>query len=178
MKPCRPRRRDGGPGLLRTYNRRMTLIAEELTHSIIGAFYEVHRELGFGFLEHSYATALERELRSRGHRVARELLVPVYYKGVELSLHRLDMVVDETVVLEVKATEVLPPHARRQLLNYLRATRLEVGLLLHFGPEAKFFRVVSTNAIRAATSNPNHDRPTPDASATGRQTSISTTQER
>jgi GxxExxY protein len=125
---------------------------ERLTHSIIGAFYETHRNLPFGLLEHLYVMALERELRARGHQVAREVSVTVYYKGEELGVQRLDMVVDGKVVVEVKATEHLHPDARRQLLCYLCCTKLEVGLLLHFGPKPKFFRVVSSNEERSAPS--------------------------
>jgi GxxExxY protein len=119
---------------------------EDLTHSIIGAFYEVYNTLGFGFLELTYAMALERELLGRGHRVAREFPVVVRYKGLELAYHRLDMVVDDRVVVEIKSSMKLAPQANRQLYNYLKATNLEVGLLLHFGPdEARFYRQVYSN---------------------------------
>ena len=126
----------------------MRLIEERLTHSVIGAFFAVHRELGFGFLEHVHAAALERELLRRGHRVARELDVVVQYAGTDISHQRLDMVVDDKVVLEIKSTEHLHRDAKRQLYNYLRATRFEVGLLLHFGRSANFHRVICTNEAR------------------------------
>ena len=126
----------------------MALIAEDLTRSVIGAFYEVYNELGFGFLEKVYSKALQFELRARGHSVSRELHVPVFYKGMELTTQRLDTVVDDILAIEVKSTERLPPKTGRQLLNYLCATRVEVGLVLHFGPEPKFFRMVSTNQHR------------------------------
>ncbi|AHG93099.1 GxxExxY protein (plasmid) [Gemmatirosa kalamazoonensis] len=116
------------------------LYAERLTHSVIGAFYEVYHTLGFGFVEHLYVAALERELLARGHRVGREVAIPVFYKGQPLGTQRLDMVVDEMLVVEVKSTYDLPAAARRQLLSYLSATRLGVGLLLHFGPEPKVHR--------------------------------------
>ena len=117
-------------------------IHESLTRSVIGAFYDVYNTLGFGFLEHVYVVALERELRARGHSVARELGVTILYKGEELAVQRLDMVVDGVLIVEAKATFDLHPAATRQLLNYLRATRLEVGLLLHFGPKPTVRRVV------------------------------------
>ena len=123
---------------------RNELLAERTTHSIIGAFYEVYNTLGYGFLEHVYVLALELELRARGHRVAREVGVTVRYKGTELAQQRMDMVVDDVVVVEVKATEVLPPTAKRQAINYLKGTRLQVGLILHFGPEPGFHRAIST----------------------------------
>lgn len=118
------------------------LIEEGLTHSVIGAFFTVHRKLGFGFLEHVYAAALEVELRNRGHRVAREYGVTILYDGVVISSQRLDMVVDAKLVVEIKATEKLHTDAGRQLYNYLRGSNLEVGLLLHFGRRADFYRLV------------------------------------
>lgn len=124
-----------------------TLIEADLTRSAIGAFYAVYNALGFGFLEHLYVMALERELIARGHRVAREVWVTVYYKGEELGKQRLDMVVDDVLVIECKSTDRLAPSASRQLFNYLRATNLKVGLLFHFGPEkAEFKRVVHQSA--------------------------------
>ena len=121
------------------------LLEEALTRSIIGAFYEVYNNLGFGFLEHLYVLALEQELLARGHTVTRQVSVPVFYKGRELGCQRLDMIVDGKVVVEVKSTLDLHSAAHRQLRNYLKGTRLEIGLLLHFGPEPRFFRVINTN---------------------------------
>ena len=82
---------------------RIELHEGELTHSVIGAFYEVHNNLGFGFLERFYVMALERELLERGHKVAREVSVNVFYKGQELGSQRLDLIVDERLVIEAKA---------------------------------------------------------------------------
>jgi GxxExxY protein len=121
------------------------LIEERLTHSIIGAFYDVYNALGFGFLEHLYVMAFERELLGRRHRVAREVSVRVTYKGEELGTQRLDMIVDGKVVIEVKSTFELHRSAERQLYNYLRATNLEVGFLFYFGPKPQFYRVVCRN---------------------------------
>jgi GxxExxY protein len=124
---------------------KIQLLEERLTRSVIGAFYEVYNTLGFGFLEHVYIMALERELLERGHRVAREVSTHVTYKGHVLAVQRIDMIVDERLIVETKATLETPKAAHRQLLNYLRATNLEVGLLLHFGLEAQFHRVIPTN---------------------------------
>jgi GxxExxY protein len=124
------------------------LVEEALTRSVIGAFYNVHKELGFGFREYIYALALERELVARGHRVDREVGVVVYYRGEPLAWQTLDMIVDEKLVLETKATERLHPSARWQLFSYLCATSLEVGLLLHFGREPKFQRVICENRFK------------------------------
>ena len=121
------------------------LIEERLTQSVIGAFFEVYNNLGFGFLEHLYVMAMERELIARGHRVAREVSVNVIYKGDQLGSQRLDMIVDEKLVVEIKSTYDLHKAAPRQVFNYLKATNLEVGLLLHFGPEPRFYRMICGN---------------------------------
>ena len=126
------------------------LVHAEATHAIIGAFFEVYNELGFGLLEGAYAAALEDELQRRGHLVAREQWIDVIYKGSAIARQRVDMIVDRCVLVETKATEILPRFAQRQLLSYLTATTFEVGLLLHFGPEAKFHRVISTNKSHTA----------------------------
>lgn len=139
----------------------IVLLERETTHAIIGAFFEVYRSLGFGFLEHVYALAMECELTDRGHRVSREASIPVYYKGKLLTRQRADMIVDEEVVVEIKSTEVLPPMARRQAVNYLKATPLEVALILHFGPEPVSHRVVDSkkNAIRGSQRGSRTSRP-------------------
>jgi len=121
---------------------REPLLREEVTGSVIGAFFEVYNTLGFGFLEHLYVMALERELRARGHRVSREVYVPVSYKGDLLGKQRLDMIVDDALVVETKSTYELHRAATRQVYNYLRGSSLDVGLLLHFGPAPKFYRIV------------------------------------
>ncbi|HTE47060.1 MAG TPA: GxxExxY protein [Gemmatimonadaceae bacterium] len=114
---------------------------ERLTYSVIGAFFEVYNTLGFGFLEHIYVQALEYELQARGHRVGREVGVVVHYKDLELGGQRLDMIVDDVLVVETKSTFQLSRIATRQTYNYLRATGLQTAMLLHFGPEPHFFRI-------------------------------------
>lgn len=91
--------------------------------------------------------ALERELVARGHRVAREVSIRIMYKGTELGRQPLDMIVDDKLVVETKSTYELHRAADRQVYNYLRATNLDVGLLLHFGPKPKFYRVVCAHAV-------------------------------
>jgi GxxExxY protein len=125
------------------------LIEEQLTRSVIGAFYDVYNTLGFGFLEQVYMVALERELRRRGHSVGREVYVSVSYKGEEIARQRIDMIVDERLVVEAKATQELHKSASRQVYNYLRATRLQIGLMLHFGPEPRFHRLVCSESEHA-----------------------------
>ena len=124
---------------------RHELVEEQLTGSVIGAFFEVYNNLGYGFLEHVYVMALERELIARKHKVAREVAVQVFYKGEHLAEQRIDIIVDRKLVVETKSTQELHKSANRQVYNYLRATKLEVGLLLHFGPEARFYRVLHRN---------------------------------
>lgn len=107
---------------------------EDLTRIIIGAFYYVYNTLGCGFLESVYTAALVEVLTSRGYRVRTEVWVPIWFEGKMIARHRLDMLVEETIIVEVKACESLHERATRQLTNYLAATRLDVGLILHFGP--------------------------------------------
>jgi len=87
------------------------------------------------------------ELRRRGHKVAREVSVPVFYDGIQIAKYRLDFLVDDLIVLEVKSTALLNPSDQRQLLNCLCATKFEVGLLLHFGPKPKFYRLRSSAEV-------------------------------
>jgi GxxExxY protein len=122
------------------------LVEEALTRAIIGAFFDVYNALGYGFLESVYAEALARELRRRGHRVDREVPVKVWYKGELIARQRVDMLVDGKVIVEIKAGLLLPSTGSRQLHNYLRGTDLEVGLLLHFGPEPKHYREFVSNS--------------------------------
>ena len=129
-------------------NAKVDLLEEALTHSVIGAFYEVHTELGFGFREYLYSLALERDLLAKGHKVDREVAVPFYYRGESLAWQTLDMIVDEKLILEIKANERLHSRATQQLFSYLCATKLEVGLVLHFGREPKFHRVICENRFK------------------------------
>ena len=127
--------------------RRIVGLAEEaVTRAIIGAFFEVYNALGYGFLESVYSEALARELRRLGHHVEREVMVRIWYKGEVIARQRVDMIVDGKVIVELKAGLVLHSTAPRQLYNYLRATDKEVGLLLHFGPEPRYFREYCPNA--------------------------------
>jgi len=124
---------------------RHELLEERLTRTIIGAFFEVYNYFGFGLFESLYVNALATELRSRGVFVRREQWTSVTYKGEQIGLQRLDMVVADRIVVEAKATDRLAPIATRQLLTYLRASNLQLGLLLHFGPDPRFFRVVNSH---------------------------------
>jgi GxxExxY protein len=131
-----------------------TLFEEALTGKIIGAFYHVHFALGYGFLESVYKKALHRELLKRGLRCEREVVVDVYYEGEVVGVFRPDIIVESRVVLEVKASRKLDPTDASQLFNYLRATDLELGLLLHFGPRASVKRLIETKSLRHRTPKP------------------------
>lgn len=123
------------------------LLHGDITGEIISAFYAVHNELGYGFLESIYVRALAIELFQRRMNVAREVPVTVFYKGVTVGTYRADLLVSDTVVVEVKAGEHASDADRPQLLNYLRASGKEVGLLLHFGPKAVLRRVIHTKKL-------------------------------
>ncbi|MBA3346881.1 MAG: GxxExxY protein [Gemmatimonadales bacterium] len=104
-----------------------------VSHAVIGAAIEVHRQLGPGLLESIYERALCRELWLRGVPSERQVLLPVAYKGVDLDVAvRLDLIVEGKVIVEVKAVEALAPIHRAQLLTYLKLSALPLGLLLNF----------------------------------------------
>jgi len=107
----------------------------ELTEQIIGAFYAVYSALGYGFLENVYVKALMIELKSRGMNVPDRFPIQVYYAGQLVGEYFADLVVNELVILEIKAAKSLVAEHEAQLLNYLKATPYEVGLLLNFGPK-------------------------------------------
>ena len=117
-----------------------------LTERIIGAFYDVYNDLCYGLLERAYSAAMAILLAERGFLVSREVPFPLHYHGHEIGTYRADMIVENRVILEIKSGEVFPPGVKQQLTNYLRISRIEVGLILLFGPEPKFKRVVRSRA--------------------------------
>lgn len=118
----------------------------ELTSAILNAFYHVHSELGFGFLEKVYENALAIELRERGFHVVQQSPIAVWYHGLKVGEYYADLVVNQCVILELKAAEGLVPEHEYQLLNYLKATDMQVGLLLNFGRRAEVRRKVFETA--------------------------------
>jgi GxxExxY protein len=130
------------------------LLLSAKTEPILGAFFQVYNALGPGFLERVYENALTLELRERGLRVEQQPPVSVSYKGVCVGQYFADLVVEGLVIVELKAAEALCDAHAAQLVNYLRATQLEVGLLLNFGRTATFRRVILTNNRKQAATQP------------------------
>jgi GxxExxY protein len=116
-----------------------------LTQKVIGVFYEVYNELGPGFLESVYQKSLTLALESTGLTVHNRIDIPVWFRGHQVGHFEGDMLVEGCVLLELKAARVLDSSHQAQLLNYLRATGIEVGLLLNFGPKPEFRRLAFDN---------------------------------
>ncbi len=121
---------------------------EEITDKIIHAFYRVYNTLGYGFLEKVYENAMAIELRKMGLKVVQQARIVVYYEGEEVGDHNADLLVEDLVIVELKAARVLEDSHEAQLLNYLKATTIEVGLLLNFGPKPQFRRKVYDNELK------------------------------
>src|SRR5262249_14936091 len=122
------------------------LTDEELTGRILAVFYRVYSRLQYGFLESVYCATLAIEFEAAGMRVIQERGIDVWYKRRRLGSYRVDFLVEDGVIVEVKSREDLAQRHRDQLVNYLHASRIEVGLLLHFGPKARFERKVHSTA--------------------------------
>src|SRR6266496_379024 len=114
----------------------------ELTGKILGAFFQVHKELGFGFSEKVYEGALEILLLEMGSIVDRQKEICVYYHGKVVGEYKADLLVNGVVLLEIKSVDKIINAHDAQLLNYLKSTEFEVGLLLNFGREAEFRRKI------------------------------------
>ena len=115
------------------------------TDGILAAFYEVYNTLGYGFLERVYQNALYLELLSRGFKCKAQRQIKVYFKGKEVGVYYADIVVNDCIILELKANECLCPEHEAQLLNYLKSTDIEIGLLLNFGEHPQVRRKIFTN---------------------------------
>jgi|SRR5690554_6777175 len=116
-----------------------------LTDKIIKAFYKVYNTLGYGFLEKVYEKAMFIELKRMGLFVQKQWRVKVYYEKEEVGDYFADLIVEEKVIIELKATESLCVEHEYQLINYLKATEIEVGLLFNFGKKPEFKRKVFGN---------------------------------
>ena|SRR3989304_1988951 len=121
------------------------MLHEEITSDIINAFYKVHNALGYGFLEKVYENALAMELAERGHGVRQQVPIQVYYEDKAVGEYFADMLIDDKVILELKTAESIAKEHEAQLINYLKATKVEIGLLLNFGKEPHFKRKIFSN---------------------------------
>jgi GxxExxY protein len=126
----------------------------ELTEKIIGVFYDVYNELGYGFLESVYEESLAIALSGAGLSFERQVPVPVWFRGQNVGQFRADIVVAASVLLEMKSARVLEPAHEAQLLHYLRSTKIEIGLLLNFGPRPQFRRLLFDNERKKIRENP------------------------
>jgi GxxExxY protein len=117
----------------------------EITEQIISAFYKVYNTLGYGFLEKVYENAMFIELQSIGLRVEKQKRIKVFYENKEVGEYFADLAVNELVIVELKACETLCEEHEFQLINYLKATDIEVGLLLNFGKKPELKRKVFSN---------------------------------
>jgi GxxExxY protein len=145
-------------------NRRVDLLLMEkqesrlkhsaLSETIIGVFYDVYNELGHGFLESTYAQAMLMALEESGLSAAREVPVPVWFRGRKVGQYFADLIVENVVLLELKVSRTLESAHEAQLLHYLRATDVEVGLLLNFGLRAQFRRLLFDNERKKIRGTP------------------------
>jgi GxxExxY protein len=126
----------------------------EVTDKIIGVFYDVYNELVYGFLESTYAEATVIALQDAGLQVAREVPVPVWFRGRKASQYFADLLVENIILLELKTARAIEPAHEAQLLHYLRATQIEVGLLLNFGLRPQFRRLLFDNERKKIRENP------------------------
>jgi GxxExxY protein len=132
----------------------------QVTGRILEVFYDVYNELGFGFLESVYEKAMAIALTAAGLRVERQVVVEVWFRGQVVGDFRADEIVEEVVMLELKSARAIEPAHEAQLLNYLKATKLEVGLILNFGPKPEFRRLAFANERKRALVRI-HPRPIP-----------------
>ncbi len=121
------------------------MLYAEMTDKIISAFYKVYNTLGYGFLEKVYENALAFELKQAGLNVLQQQNIRVFYEKQVVGDYFADIIVNDRVIMEIKAAEGLREEHKAQLINYLKATDKEIGLLLNFGKKAEFKRVIFTN---------------------------------
>ena len=118
---------------------------EQITEKIIQAFYKVYNTLGYGFLEKVYENAMFIELIALGFKVEKQKRIIVYYFGNVVGDYNADLIVEDIITVELKANESLVEENENQLVNYLKATNIEVGLLLNFGKKPQIKRKIFDN---------------------------------
>ena len=127
---------------------------EELSQKVIGVFYDVYNELGHGFLESVYENSMVIALRSKGLEVEQQYAIPVWFRGNRVGSFCADLVIDRSIIVELKAVRSIDPSHEAQLLNYLRATEIEIGLLLNFGVKPEIKRRIFDNPRKTIRENP------------------------
>ncbi len=130
----------------------MEYLHADITDKIIKAFYHVYNVLGFGFLEKVYENAMLQELNSMGLHCEKQKPIEVYYKNKKVGEYFADIIVEDKVIVELKAAEGLIEEHEAQLTNYLKATKIEVGLLLNFGKTPQIKRKVFENQFKSIQS--------------------------
>jgi GxxExxY protein len=131
-----------------------TLKHADVTERIIGVFYDVYNELGYGFLECVYEESLVIALTDAGLTANRQIHLPVWFRGHKVGEFRADMLVEHSVLLELKSARSLDPAHEAQLLHYLKSTEIEVGMLLNFGSRPQFRRLLFDNERKKIRENP------------------------
>jgi len=126
----------------------MDLLHKEITEKIIKCYYKVYNTLGYGFLEKIYENAFALELQQNGLDVKCHFPIKVYYENKIVGEYYADIVVNNLIIIELKASTCLLEEHECQLINYLRATEIELGLLLNFGKEAEYKRKVFMNKYK------------------------------
>ncbi len=123
----------------------MEFLYKDITETILKSFFEVYKTLGYGFLEKVYHNALLFELQKNGLFVEKECKIDVTYKGISVGEYYADLIVEKKIILEIKAAETIAKQFEYQLMNYLRATEYELGMILNFGKKPEFSRKIYSN---------------------------------
>ena len=129
------------------------LLYKEISKPILQVFYDVYNQLGYGFLEKVYQNAMYFELKSQGYKVEAQKQIKVYFKNQLVGEFYADLLIEDTIIVELKACEYLISSHVAQLMNYLKATKIEVGLILNFGESPDFKRLVYTNNRKSNIKN-------------------------
>lgn len=143
-----------GSGTLHSMSAEVVLKHADVTKKIIGTFYEVYNELGYGFLECVYEESLAIALDQAGLAANRQIPLPVWFRGHKVGEFRADLLVETCVLLELKSARSLDPAHEAQLLHYLKSTEVEIGMLLNFGTRPQFRRLIFDNERKKIRESP------------------------
>ena len=131
-----------------TNNKSQGLLHKELTEAILGIFFDVYNKLGYGFMESVYEKAMLQALRTGGFKAENQVSIHVQFQGQPVGDFKADILVNDLILIELKAVRFLDNTHSAQTQNYLRATRIEVALLMNFGPKPQFKRLVFENRLK------------------------------